>query len=284
MAACIDFVSTRLFSDATYRRRLIQSMLDWLKSNRGWQDYDSVLGSGLLEVCENTRSDAASGRHVPLLPSQREALASSRLHTLQQTARNQIFADLKSSARIETDTQQWKLRYKPLHNVLPADLGCYLALFTHGIPQAELADAYPGVAADISALLDSGSIYAIEYKEKSTATGPSLVLFPREEIGVKIDEEMQEMWHKGIEDMPKGNELDFALFNQGHLSKDQFVNGHLFKAREQAQIAQAAAAAAQAAAADRKLKRKRTSRGALTNMHLVGKFAFLAEMTATKKK
>jgi len=206
------------------------------------------------------------------------------LHTLEQRARNQIFADLKAQARIETDADYSQLRYKPLHNVNADGLAEYLALFTHGIPYGELMDAYKGVVGDINQLLKEGKIYTIEYREKSTATAPALIIFPRDDMGIKVDADIRQMWQRGMEDIPKGSELDFALFKQSHLSKEQFTNGHFFKAQENARTMQMAAAAVQAAAAEKKLKRKKTTQGALTNTHLLGKFAFIAEMPAAKAK
>ncbi len=284
-AADIDFVSARLFSDAAYRRRLMYGMLEWMKANRGWQRFDYVLCGGLLAVCENTRTDAETSRQVKLLASQREALASSRVNTLEQRARNQIFSDLKSHPRIETDVDHWRLKFKPLHDGLNSEnIGGYLARFTHGIPQAELTDAYPGVASDISALLSEGRIYSIENREKSTATVPCLVLFPRDDMGIKVDADIRQMWQKDIADAPKGIELDEALFRQGHLSQDQFSKGHIVKARQHAKEMQVASDAAKAAAADNKLKRKKPMRGVLTNTHLLGQYDFLSKLAAAKPK
>jgi hypothetical protein len=260
-------------------------MLDWLKAQRGWQRFDSVLLGGLLAVCENTRIDATTGHRVLLLFSERDALASSRVQTLEQRARSQIFLDLKSHPRIETDSAQWRVQFKPLHEGLtPENIAAYIARFTHGIPQVELLDAYPTVADDLRRLLQDGTIRALEYKEKSKVGAPYLVLFPRDDMGVKVDADLRAVWHDGIDSMPKGVELEAALFKDGHLTEEQFSQGHILKARQQAIERKMIADAVKAAAADKKLKRKRVSKGALTNTHLLGQYDFLSKLTATAKK
>ncbi len=102
-----------------------------------------------------------------------------------------------------------------------------------------------------------------------------MVLFPRDDMGIQVDRDIRAMWQKDITEMPKGIALEEALFKQGHLSKEQFSKGHLLKAREQAKEAQAVIDAVKAAAAENKLKRKKPTRGALTNAHLLGQYEFI---------
>jgi len=171
----------------------------------------------------------------------------------------------------------FQLRYSPLHDISAEQLPNYIQQFRYGLPMTELLDAYVGVERDVQSLVRDGACHILENSGRR-------IIFPVDSMGVQVDADMRALWHLDIASMPREVELEQALFQQGHLSKEQLSTAYLQKARVRAAEAQAVAQAVQEQKAANRKIRKRVALSAITNQHLLGGGLEFLEALAAKKK
>jgi len=272
-----DFsLSHQILSDPAYRRKLVSQMIVWLSAHRGSRErpthtYDELLQGALEIACEKTVVDSSesTGRRNLTVHEQAQMVAS-RLQSLEQRARNELFKDMQANLKVNV-TDGDHVAYRASHPGLftREDLAAYLRQFTHGIPADELADAYEGVKADIEALIANGTLYEIKHLEKNKS-----ILFPYlRDVDMRVDDDLRDMWHSV--QMPKSMvELEARLHSAGHLTDAQYKGGHIEKSRQMQAEIKLAAGQKLLSQAERRAKRKRYPTK-LTNTHLIGQFDWL---------
>ena len=262
------FASDRLLSSSQHRQQMVFAARAFLRAVRGFHSLDAVLEGALLSISDRTRLNVFT-------PEELRANAAQQMKMLDQQARQLLFADLKAQKRVQSN-ELFQLRYKPLHDVDAEHLQSYISLFRYGIPLDELLDAYPDVQQDIDALLEGKHCHTL-------GEGSKRVLFASDSMHVHVDADIRDMWTSGMHTVPRGVELEKALFEQGHLSLEQMSQGHLCKARERAIAMDAQAAAIKEERDANKKRRKKVAQSSLTNKHLLGQFEFVDQLTGKRK-
>ena len=279
-------LSTKIRTDSGERRKLVAGIVTWMQAHRGtaakpFHTLDDVLKGALAAACEKTTPDpTAEGGFRTLSAMEQSQLVDHRYASLTQEDRATLFRDLKANLKVLVgDAGGEMLSYRATHVGLytKEDLDRYIQKFTHGIPAEELADAYPGVAADIDELLLGGSVYEIKFLEKNRR-----ILFPTlREFEVKVDQDLREMWQSVA--MPKSIvDLEEKLHAAGHLSEAQYKAGHLEKSRQMQLAIKLAAGQKLNDGAERRAKRRRYP-NKVTNTHLVGQFAWFTPAATGSK-
>jgi hypothetical protein len=234
-------------NDAT-RRKCVADMVAWLRTHRGnapecaAHTFDAVLAGACL--------------------LQTDRVAREALHM-------DLRANTKVTVSVSSSSSTTSVRYRPTHvGLCDADtLHAYVALFTHGLPADELADAYDGVEADIARLVaQRTTMYAITdpYERKRT------VLFAVDpEYAVPVDADLRALYANATPIPESVADLEARLHEAGLITAAQRTT-YLERSR---------LACAQHSTTTRgKTSTRRSSsmtRATLTNAHLVGQYEWL---------